>query len=475
MSNHFDFLVIGGGSGGYAAARTAREHVERVAIVDGAATLGGLCILRGCMPSKTLIYSAEVLHLAQKAKLFGLEIPEASIDMPALHQRKLRTIGEFADYRQEQLESDRFTLFRSKARFTGEREVTLDDGSVLTADKILVATGSSVNWPAVPGLAEAGAWTSDDVLDLDFLPESVIVLGGGIVACELAQFLHRAGSKVTMIQRSPHILKEVTPEAAQVIEHAFREEGMELITDTSLQQIERSDGGYRVTFEHGGETLIREARHLFNALGRKPNTEGLGLEAAGLETRKGGHLTTNDYQQATNPHIYAAGDVAGPHEIVHIAIMQGEVAAKHALGQPTEPVNYDTLLGVVFTDPQIGYVGLPEEEIKRRGIDFVCADYPFDDHGKSILMEAKHGYVKVWAEVSTGKVLAAECVGKDASELIHALAVGVSLCATLKQLLKVHWYHPTLSEIWSYPLEDCLEAIDEKCRGNLELLPGKRY
>lgn len=461
MSTHYDFLVIGGGSGGYAAARTAREHTESVAIVDGAETLGGLCILRGCMPSKTLIYSAEVLHLAQHGKQFGLDIPSAKVDMAALHERKLSTIAEFADYRQEQLASDRFNLYRNKAKFTGEREVTLDDGTVLTADKILVATGSTVNFPPVPGLDEVPVWTSDDVLDLDFLPQSVIVLGGGIVACELAQFLHRAGSKITQIQRSPHILKEVSVEAAKVVEQAFRDEGIELITDTALKQIEKTADGVRVTFEHEDETVVREAKYLFNALGRKPNTASLDIEAASLETHKSGHLVTNENQQTTNPHIYAAGDVAGPHEIVHIAIMQGEVAAKHAFGESIEPVNYDTLLGVVFTDPQIGHVGLSEAKMEQRGIEFVSADYPFDDHGKSILMEAKYGYVKTWAEKSTGKLLAAECVGKDASELIHSLAVGVSLGATLEQLLKVHWYHPTLSEIWSYPLEDCLDLIRE--------------
>ncbi|MEO0794018.1 MAG: NAD(P)/FAD-dependent oxidoreductase [Verrucomicrobiota bacterium] len=459
MPNHYEFLVIGGGSGGYAAARTAREYTESVAIVDGSETLGGLCILRGCMPSKTLIYSAEVLHLAQKGKLFGLDIESAKVDMPALHQRKLATIGDFAEYRQEQLESDRFTLYRSQATFTGLQEVTLADGTVLTADKIIVSTGSSVNFPPIPGLDSVPVWTSDDILDLDFVPESVIVLGGGIVACELSQFLNRVGARVTQIQRSPHILKEVSDEAAQVIETVFEEEGIELITETALQQIEKTEDGVRVTFTHKGETVVKEAKHLFNALGRKPNTATLGIENAGLETRRSGHLVTNEFQQTTNPNVYAAGDVAGPHEIVHIAIMQGELAANHAFGKSVEPVDYDTLLGVVFTDPQIGHVGLTEKQMDERGIDYVTADYPFDDHGKSILMEAKHGYVKVWAEKPTGKVLAAETVGKDASELIHSLAVGVSLGATLEQLLKVHWYHPTLSEIWSYPLEDCIDEI----------------
>jgi pyruvate/2-oxoglutarate dehydrogenase complex dihydrolipoamide dehydrogenase (E3) component len=184
MSNsHFDFLVIGGGSAGYAAARTAREVLDRVAIVDSSDQLGGLCILRGCMPSKTLIYSTEVLHLAQQGKLFGLDIPEARADMAGLHQRKVDTIKEFSDYRVESLESDKYTLFRNRATFTGPNSIKLDDGRELTADKIMISTGSVVQVPDIPGLRGLeGVWTSDEVLDLDFLPESVLVLGGGIVA-----------------------------------------------------------------------------------------------------------------------------------------------------------------------------------------------------------------------------------------------------------------------------------------------------
>lgn len=459
MNETFDFIVLGGGSAGYAAARTALEYTDSVAIVDGSKELGGLCILRGCMPSKTLIYSAEVLHLAQMGRKFGLNIPSAEVDMPLLHQRKLRTIAEFADYRREQLEKGTFKLFRSHAKFTGKNEITLEDGTVLTAKKMLIATGSRVAFPPIEGLDKVPLWTSDDVLDLAEVPKSVIVLGGGIVACELAQFLQRIGTRVTQIQRSPRILKEASPEASAVVETAFLDADIELITDTQLDRIEKTgDGRIRVFFQHHGQLVVKEANHLFNALGRIPNTDTLGLEAAGISLEKSGHINTNEYQQSTHPDVYAAGDVAGPHEIVHVAIMQGELAAKHAFGDPVEPVNYDTLLGVIFTDPQIGHVGLTEQAILARGIEFVTADYPFDDHGKSILMEAKYGYVKIWAEKGSGRLLAAECVGKDASELIHSLAVGVSMGATCRELLKVHWYHPTLSEIWSYPLEDAADA-----------------
>lgn len=457
-TQHFEYIVIGGGSGGYAAARTAREAYERVAIVDGAKELGGLCILKGCMPSKTLIYSAEVLHLAQHGKTFGLNVPAAEVDMQSLHRRKLEVIKEFSDYRQEQLESDRFTLFRKHAKFIDQQTIELDDGTQLTADHFMIATGSVTAEPSVLGLAEAPYWTSDNVLDLDFRPEKVIVLGGGIVACELTQFLRRIGSEVIQIQRSPHILKEISKSAAIVVEEAFRDEGVQLYTDTTLQSVHHNEGTFTVTFEHKGETIVVDAPHLMNALGRRPNTDGLGLVAAGVETRKSGHINCNGQQATSNPRIYASGDVTGPHEIVHVAIMQGEVAAKHATGRITKPVQYDTLLSVVFTDPQIGAVGLSETELKKRGIEYLVADYPFDDHGKSILMEAKYGYVKVLAD-KTGTVLGAECVSKDAGELIHSMAVAVSLKANVKDLVKVHWYHPTLSEIWSYPLEDLADEL----------------
>lgn len=456
----FDVIVIGGGSAGYAAARTARETRERVAIVDDSAELGGLCILRGCMPSKTLIYSAEVLHLAQKGSLFGLDIPGARADLPLLHERKVRMVDTFKEDRQETLQSDRFTLFRERGRFVDSRTFQLErSGRHLTAGAFILATGSQVNYPPIPGLDRDDIWTSDDVLELAEQPESVIVLGGGVVACELAQFLKRIGSHVIQVQRSPHILKEGSMEAACVLMEVFRREGVELYTGTQLQGVSKGPEGFIVRFEQDGRSQTVNATHLVNCLGRKAATEGLGLEMAGVELKPNGQIRVNAWQQTTNPGIYAAGDVTGPFEIVHIAILQGEVAARHATGRDPEPVDLDSRTLIVFTDPQVASAGIPLEEARRRGMDVVVADYPFDDHGKSILMEATDGYVKAWADRTTGHLVGAECVGKDAGELIHAMAVGVSLKATVQDLLKVHWYHPTLSEIWTYPLEDIRDRL----------------
>lgn len=454
-SQHFDVIVIGGGSGGYAAARTARESHDAVAIVDAAPELGGLCILRGCMPSKTLIYAAEVLHLARSGQRFGLNIPAAVVDMPALHAHKVAMIDDFKAYRQAQLQSERFTLFRQAAHFTAPNAIELNpSGQTLSADKFIIATGSVVNRPPIQGLDLDGIWTSDDVLDLDFLPPSVIVLGGGIVACELAQFLARAGTRVTQIQRSPAILREIAPEAAAVVAKAFRDEGITLFTDTQLHAIERRPTGFHVAFSHKGQRTSAEAAFLFNALGRRPNTDALNLAAANVTLAPSGHIAVNAFQQSSNPNVYAVGDVSGPFEIVHLAILQGETAARHATGRHSTPVNYAHRTGVVFTDPQVATAGLPIREAKALCPNLICADYPFDDHGKSLLMHATYGYVKAWADPTSGRILGAECVGKDAGELIHPLAVAIALNATTTQLLNVHWYHPTLSEIWSYPIED---------------------
>ncbi len=455
----YDFIVIGGGSAGYAAARTAREFTDSVAVVDGAAELGGLCILRGCMPSKTLIYSAEVLHLAREGKLFGLDIPEAAADMRAIHARKLRVIGEFAQYRQSQIQSGRFDFYHSNAQFVSGEEIVLTDGTRLRGKKFFVSTGSKVAVPPVPGLTGVPFWTSDDVLDLDFLPESVIVLGGGVVACELTQYLSRIGSRVTQIQRSANLLKETTPEASAVIEKAFRDEQIALFTGTDIEKIEYSDGEFTVAFRHSGKLLTQKAKHLFNALGREAATAGLGLEAAGVSLKKNGQIACDGYQRTSNTAIYAGGDCTGPYEIVHIAIQQGEVAARHALGKETAPVDYGNLLSVVFTDPQVALCGAREKQLLEKKIPYFAASYPFDDHGKSILMEAKRGYVKVIAHAQTGKLLGAEIVGRDAGELIHIFSTALALKATAAAMLKAPWYHPTLAEIVSYPLEEIVEKL----------------
>ena len=456
----YDFIAIGGGSAGFNAARVATSLGLRTAIIDGAKDLGGLCILRGCMPSKTLLYIADVLHLAGKGKTFGLKIPPGRADMKAIHARKKKIIGEFAASRLQQLSSGKFDLIRAHARFLNAHTLQLSNGRKIRAKHILIGTGSKISVPPVPGLAEAEFWTSDDVLDLDFIPKSVIVLGGGIVACELAQFLARIGAKVTLIQRSRNILRDHSASASTVVQQAFVDEGIELFAGTQITGISQDRRGTAVTFIHDGKTVTRRAAHLFNALGREPNTAPLNLTAAGVRTRPNGQIIINRWQQTSAPHIYAAGDCSGPHEIVHVAIQQGELAARHAAGvKGVKPVDHGLLLNVVFTDPQLATIGRLERELVEAGKPYLVASYPFNDHGKSILMDANYGYVKVIAEPRRGRILGAEIVGKDAGELIHAFSGPLAMRATVFDLLRAPWYHPTLAEIITYPLEEIAERI----------------
>jgi pyruvate/2-oxoglutarate dehydrogenase complex dihydrolipoamide dehydrogenase (E3) component len=459
---HYDFLVIGGGSAGFNAARVAAGLGKRVAIADGAKPLGGLCILRGCMPSKTLLYAAEVLHLAQNGKKFGLKIPRATANLRAVHARKKKIIAGFAGHRTQQLASGDYDLFRQYAHLVDTHTVELADGTRLAADKILIATGSRTSTPPIPGLADVPCWTSDDVLDLDFVPESVIVLGGGIVACELGQYLRRIGTRVILLQRSAHILRDHSPEASAVVQQAFRHEGIELFAGTKIQKLTADRRGVTVVFEHAGKVFTRRARHLFNALGREPVTAGLGLDAAGVRLTRAGRVAVNRWQQTSQPHIYAGGDVCGPHDIVHLAVAQGELAARHAFGiKGLKPLDDALLLNVVFTDPQLATIGRLESQLKEKGTAYLTASYPFNDHGKSILMEANYGYVKVFAEPKRGRLLGAEIVGQDACELIHCFSTPLAMRATVFDLLRAPWYHPTLAEIITYPLEEIAEKVKE--------------
>ena len=455
----FDIIVLGGGSAGYAAARTVAEGGLKTAVIDGGDELGGLCILRGCMPTKALLYAAEVKHLAEHGDTWGLKIPNVGFDFQKVMARKNAMIEDFASYRREQLQNGQFELIRCKAKFADPHTLMLEDGKSVSAKTILISTGSQVSPLPISALESASPWTSDDVLKLQRLPESVIVLGGGPVSLELAQFFLRFGVKTTVIQRSSHVLRPFDQDMADPLETALRKEGMQIFTDTQL-----IDGGVKggrkfVTFKQAGKEHTLFADAVLHGLGRQPNTHFLDLEKAGLEGGKG-HIKTNLQMQTKVPHIYSAGDCTGPHEIVHIAIQQGEIAAHNILNpESKKSMDYRVLVSVVFTDPQVAMVGMSEKEAKAAGKRVITADYPFNDHGKSMIMEAVHGNVKLIADATTGELVGGACTGPMAGDLIHEVAVAIHQHMTAAEFASVPHYHPTLAEIWTYPAEEIAESI----------------
>lgn len=465
---HFDFIVIGGGSAGYAAARTAHALGLRVAVVDGAAELGGLCILRGCMPSKTLIESADRYLTIRHAAEFGLKAQPLGVEVKAIRDRKRALIADFAGYRQGQLEDGRFVLYRGHASFVSPHEIEVlpRDGSAsftLTSRFFCITTGSVASVPPIPGLAETGYWTSDDVLDAAELPQSFAVLGGGAIALELAHYLEGIGRQVTLIQRGPQFLTGLDPECSAVIEKAYTERGITCHLGTKIHRVSERDGRKHIEYLHGENECSATVDQILVAMGRGPATEGLGLAAAQvtLEKKK---ILAQPTMQTSQPHIFAAGDVCSPLDVVHVAIQQGEIAARNAArllkGEAaSEAMDYRLLLFGVFSHPQVAAVGAGETELKSGGIPFVAASYPFADHGKSMVMGETDGFVKMLAHRETGEILGATCVGPHATELIHEVVIAMHHRTTVQDFMIIPHYHPTLSEIWTYPAEECADQI----------------
>ncbi|MFM8657017.1 MAG: dihydrolipoyl dehydrogenase family protein, partial [Chthoniobacterales bacterium] len=430
----------------------------------GSEELGGLCILRGCMPSKTLIESANRLQDMREAEEFGLRAKDIGFDGAKIIERKRRLIADFAKYRAEQLESGKFELIRGHAKFANANElaVRLRGGAEQTvrAKTILVATGSVVRHPNIPGLAEAKPLTSDDVLDNANPPRSLIVLGAGPVALEMAHYHRALGAEVTVVQRSKQVLSSMDRDLADAVQRGMERHGTKFVLGCTILGAGKSSRGQFVRVAHDDREETIEADEILLALGRDPATAGLDLSAAGLDIAPGRPLATTDSQQTSVPHIFGAGDVTGKLEIVHIAIEQGEIAARNAArllrgkNEPLETIDYRLRLFAVFTQPEAAMVGLTERVAAELDLGFAAATYPFDDHGKSMVHGKTDGFVKLVAERKTGEILGGAVVGPHASELIHEVVVAMRYRATAAEFLKIPHYHPTLSEIWTYPAEE---------------------
>jgi len=458
----YDFVVIGGGSGGYAAARTSSSLGLSTAVIEGGEEVGGLCILKGCMPSKTLIESGNRYRTLRHAQEFGLSAEKISFDAVKIVERKRRLIGEFADYRRQQLEGGGFDFIRGRAEFLDPHcvKVSLKDGGekIVGLKSGCISTGSVLNRPDIPGIELC--LSSDDLLELTEIPASAVVLGGGPVALEMAHYLESLGSKVTILQRNTQLLTGNDRDVADALAEAFRKRGITVLCGTSLQRIEQSGNGLTIRYQHGNGDLSLEADVVVNALGRRPAIKGLALEKAGVALE--GHAICTDLEQRTTArHLFAAGDCCGPYEVVHIAVTQGETAAKNAAallkGAAPAILDYRLKLFACFSEPQMASCGMSEQEARESGHQVVTASYPFNDHGKSLVKGETEGFVKLVADAADGRILGGAVVGPEASEIIHEIVVAMAFNATAGQLALIPHYHPTLSEIWTYPAEELAE------------------
>jgi pyruvate/2-oxoglutarate dehydrogenase complex dihydrolipoamide dehydrogenase (E3) component len=457
MQTSFDLIVVGAGSGGFAAARTARDMGSSVAIVDRG-PLGGLCILHGCMPSKTLIATSDTAYEVEHARELGITTGPASVDFPYIMERKREIIAGFADYRAAAI--DRFPVFLGDAHFESPTELRVGE-VVLRGASFVIGTGSVVAPPAIPGLAEAGFIDSDAALELGAAPKSMIVLGGGYVSTELGQFFARTGTALTIVIRGSQLLSGEDVDVGQALTEYLREDGIRIETGAQVERVSvRADGQKVVHFSRGEREEEVAADEIFYALGRIPNIDGLGLENAGVRAHRIRGIEVDQTLRTSNRKIFAVGDVTGQFLLVHVAIQQGEIAARNAIRNADERIDYSlTKSHTVFSDPQVAVAGDTERELIEAGVAYLKASYPFSDLGKAISIGKTKGFVKMLASPLDGKILGVAILGAGASDLIHIPLAAMAFNATVFDYVKIPHLHPTMAEILTYPAEELAETI----------------
>ena len=457
MQTRYDLIVVGAGSGGYAAARTARDLGASVALVDRG-PLGGLCILRGCMPSKTLLATSDAAYEVDHAHELGVRAKRAAVDFPFVMARKKEIITGFTDYRTAALET--FPVVRGEARFESPDELRVGD-VVLRGGAFVIATGSVVAPAVIPGLAEAGFIDSDGALELAAPPKSMIVLGGGYVSTELGQFFARIGTQLTVVIRGTQLLSAEDADVGEALTEYLREDGITIETRALVQRVSvRADGLKVVHFARDGREQEVAAEEIFYAMGRLPNIGGLELEKAGVRAHKIRGIEVDQTMRTSNRKIFAVGDVTGQFLLVHVAIQQGEVAARNAIADGDERIDYAlSKAHTVFSDPQVAVAGETEKELVATGVAYVKASYPFSDLGKAISIGKTKGFVKMLASPLDGKILGVAILGAHASDLIHIPLAAMAFDATVFDYLKIPHLHPTMAEILTYPAEELAELI----------------
>ncbi|GAC1540690.1 MAG: mercuric reductase [Candidatus Velthaea sp.] len=410
------------------------------------------------MPSKTLLATGDLAYEMGHASELGLKAAKAAVDFPFIMERKKEIIQGFADYRVAGI--DTFPTFVGDAHF--ESPTRLRVGEVtLHSEKFVIGTGSVVAPAAIPGLAEAGFIDSDGALMLEQAPQSMIVLGGGYVSTELGQFYSRIGTKITVVIRGTHVLSGEDTDIAEALTEYLREEGITVETRAQVHRVSvRADGMKVVHFTRNGVEEEVAAEEIFYALGRVPNIEGLGLQNAGVRAHAIRGIEVDQALRTSNRNIFAVGDVTGQYLLVHVAIQQGEVAARNAIQNANEQIDYSlSKAHTVFSDPQVGVVGDTEKELQAAGVAYLKAIYPFNDLGKAISIGKTKGFVKMLASPIDGKILGVQILGSHASDLIHVPIAAMAFNSTVFDYVKIPHLHPTMAEILTYPAEELAEEI----------------
>jgi dihydrolipoamide dehydrogenase len=449
MSETRDLVVIGSGPGGYVAAIRAAQLGLRVTVVEKDDRYGGTCLLRGCIPTKALLHTADLLDQVREAARFGVEAGEPSVDILKAQEYKRWVVDKNAKGVQYLFKKNGVEGMRGFGRVVGPTtvEVTGDDGARrLDTRHILIATGSVPRDPPFARPDGERILSSDHLLELERIPASLVVLGAGAVGCEFASIYASFGSEVTLVEMLPRLLPIEDEEVSKELARAFRKRDIRSLTSTRMSAVETTEKGVRLTLEtEGREPETHEAELLLVAVGRAPVTESIGLEAVGIELDRG-YVPVNRTMQTAVPSIYAIGDVVKTPWLAHVAMAEGVLAVEHMAGETVRPIDYDHVPSCTYCDPEVGSVGLTEREAVERGYEVVTGKFPFSALGKASILGRTAGFVKVVRETRYDELLGVHIIGAHATDLIAEACVALQLESTNEELLRTMHAHPTLSE-----------------------------
>lgn len=439
-------VVVGGGPGGYVAAIRAADLGSEVVLIEEREQLGGVCLLEGCIPSKTLIHAVETLEAAQAAKKMGLTFSELQIDPAGLRQFTAGVVGDLSRGVAGLLKKRNVTVLRGRARFESNQVLSLAgaDPPRIRFRHCILATGSRA--ARLPGDESLGLWSNVDATALPEIPETLLVVGGGYIGLELGLVYAGLGSKVTVVELLPSLLTGADPDLVQVVQRSAAKKLKEILLETKIAGIEKSRAGYTVRIDAKGQIRTQEFAKILVAVGRQPNTDDLGLGNTRIVSDSRGFIPVNERQETAEPSIYAIGDITPGPMLAHKASAQGKVAAEVIAQRPAafEP---RAIPAVVFTHPEMAWTGLSETVAKARGIAYEVGKFPLGALGRAKGMGMIDGFAKVLADPHSGLVLGAAIVGPHASDLIVEATLAVEMGATLEDLIATIHPHPTLSEL----------------------------
>ncbi len=440
-----ELAVVGSGPGGYIAALRAADLGREVVLVEEQERLGGVCLREGCIPSKALIHVVELAASARDAARAGLSFEGLSIDPDALRQWTDSVVDGLTRGIDQLMERRGVEVVRGRARLDGARSLAIEGSDVAGIDfkDCILATGSRAN--PLPAAGELPIWTSTEALRIPEIPKRLLVVGGGYIGLELGLVYHGLGSRITVAEFFPELLTGADPDLTRVVFKSCERRFESILVESRVVSMERSEAGVAVTIEHGGERRTEEFDQVLAAIGRRPNTDDIGLEKVGIRTCERGLIEVSPAGRTSVPHIWAIGDVVPGPALAHKASREAKVAAEALSGQPS---SFDNLAipAVVFTDPELAWVGLTEREAKEKGRRIAVGRFPLSALGRARTMGRTDGLVKVITDPDTKLVLGIGMVGPHASELIAEGSLALEMGATLEDMLVTIHPHPTLSE-----------------------------